>query len=210
MRVCVRICVCVCVCIRVCACVRWAGECVYKSCVWSVTPSLSPPGCIHRTFQYFGQWCLPLGQKWDNIAMQGYILSGAISVVIYSYCNEPRTPQCTELSARDEWSKAYVGLGGRDGMHLLQISQMQSQRTVGDFRKYGFQDCMNGSCWCAWWGGVTRSQCNAYTVSLDKDGALVMQIGTAASDARTMRIFGGKFVFQAMNLFRNPDINNSF
>ena len=73
--------------------------------------------------------------------MQGYILSGAISVVIYSYCNEPRTPQCTELSARDEWSKAYVGLGGRDGMHLLQISQMQSQRTVGDFRKYGFHDC---------------------------------------------------------------------
>ena len=34
---------------------------------------------------------------------------------------------------------------------------------------------------------------------LDKEGALVMQIGAAASDARTMRIFGGKFVFQAMN-----------
>ena len=45
---------------------------------------------------------------------------------------------------------------------------------------------------------------------LDKEGALVMQIGTAASDARTMRIFGGKFVFPEMNLFRNPDIRNSF
>ena len=33
----------------------------------------------------------------------------------------------------------------------------------------------------------------------------MMQIGTAASDARTMRIFGGKFVFPEMNLFRNPD-----
>ena len=59
-----------------------------------------------------------------------------------------------------------MGLGGRDGMHLLQISQMQSQRTVGDFRKYGFHDCRIA------WGlvgvhsvGVTRSQYNAYTVS---------------------------------------------
>ena len=93
--------------------------------------------------------------------VQGNTSSGVISST--ACISAPHTAQWNKISARDEWSKALVGLGGRDGMHLLQISQMQSQRTVGDFRKYGFQDCRIA------WGlvgvhstGVTRSQYNAF------------------------------------------------
>ena len=102
-RVCVRVCVCVCVYISVCACVRWAGECVYKSCVWSVTPSLSPPGCIHRTFQYFGQWCLQFGKKSGTKLhwVQGNFSTSVISEVICSYCTEPNTSRNQSFHLRN-------------------------------------------------------------------------------------------------------------
>ena len=84
--VCVRVCVslhvfvgmCTCAHMCVCACVRWAGECVYKSCGRSITPSLSPSGCIqmtyiHCSYSIFRNW-IPIQEMFLAVSLSFSLL----------------------------------------------------------------------------------------------------------------------------------------